>query len=83
MNIDDMRDDNDVMDPELTDADYEFIDNLIFDCATDAGFTTDGERFYSEIHGHTDITEELNMFAALLARKIKLLIAPNTPQQSR
>ena len=81
MNIDDMRDDNDVMDPELTDADYEFIDNLIFDCATDAGFSTDGERFYSDIHGETDITEELNEFAALLARKMKLLLAPNTPQQ--
>jgi hypothetical protein len=81
MNIDDMRDDNDVIDPELTDADYEFIDNLIFDCATDAGFATDGERFYSDIHGETDITEELNEFAALLARKMKLLLAPNTPQQ--
>ena len=79
--MNDMRDDNDLMDPELTDADYEFIDNLIFDCATDAGFATDGERFYSEIHGHTDITKELYEFSALLARKIKLLIAPSTPQQ--
>jgi hypothetical protein len=81
MNIDDIQDDNDFVDPELTDADYEFVDNLIFECATDAGFVTDGERFYSEIHGYEDITEKLNEFAALLARKVKLLVAPNTPPQ--
>ena len=79
--MNDMKDDNDILDPELTDADYEFIDNLIFDCATDAGFATDGERFYSEIHGHTDITKQLYEFSALLARKVKLLIAPNTTPQ--
>ena len=62
-------------------AQIEFVENLIFDCAVDAGFRTDGENYFAGRHGEVDVTEELFQFTALMAEKMKLLLAPNTKAQ--
>ena len=70
---------NNEQEPE--DADLEFVENLIFDCAVDAGFRTDGENYFAGQSGEVDITEQLFQFTALIAEKIELLYAPNTKAQ--
>ena len=70
---------NNKQEPE--DADLEFVENLIFDCAVDAGFRTDGENYFAGRHGEVDVTEELFQFTVLMAEKMKLLLAPNTKAQ--
>ena len=62
-------------------AQIEFVENLIFDCAIDAGFFTDGENYFAGQSSEVDITEQLFQFTALIAEKIELLYAPNTKAQ--
>lgn len=68
-------------DEQKFNAQIEFVENLIFDCATDAGFFTDGENYFAGQSGEVDITEELFQFTALIAEKMELLLAPNTKAQ--
>ena len=71
----------DDVEPTITDANFEFVENLIFDCAVDSGFGTDGDNYFAGRHGEVDITEELYKFTALMAEKMKLLLSPNTNAQ--
>ena len=66
---------------ELNDAQIEFVENLIFDCAVNAGFSTDGNNYFAGGHGEVDITEELYKFTALMAEKMNLLFSPSTKAQ--
>jgi hypothetical protein len=65
----------------MTNAQIEFVEELIFDCALDAGFKTDGENYFAGRHGEVDITEELFKFTAEMAEKMQLLRLPNTKAQ--
>jgi len=69
------------MTKEINERDLEFVENLIFDCAFDAGFKTDGENFFAGPHGEIDVTEELFNFTALMAEKMRLMLSPNTTTQ--
>jgi hypothetical protein len=66
---------------ELNDAQIEFVENLIFDCAVDSGFFTDGDNYFAGHSGEVDVTEELFNFTFLMAEKMKLLLSPNTKTQ--
>ena len=66
---------------ELSDAKIEFVENLIFDCAVDAGFFTDGNEYFAGDHGEVNVTEELFKFTALMAEKMQLFLSPNTKAQ--
>lgn len=68
-------------DKQKIDAQIEFVENLIFDCAVDAGFFTDGENYFAGQSGEVDITEELLQFTSLIAEKMELLFSPNTKAQ--
>lgn len=46
-----------------------FVEELIFDCATDAGFGSDGNGFFVE---DIDVTEKLLRFTALMVGKLNL-----------
>ena len=62
-------------------AQIGFVENLIFDCAIDVGFFTDGDNYFAGQSSEVDITEQLFQFTALIAEKIELLYAPNTKAQ--
>ena len=66
---------------ELDKAKIEFIENLIFDCAVDSGFFTDGDNYFAGHSGEVDVTEELFNFTVLMAEKMQLLFSPNTKAQ--
>jgi len=66
---------------ELDKAKIEFIENLIFDCAVDSGFFTDGDNYFAGHSGEVDVTEELFNFTVLMAEKMQLLLSPNTKAQ--
>lgn len=66
---------------EINDPNLEFVENLIFDCAFDAGFSTDGDSYFAGPHGEVDVTEELFEFTVLMAEKMRLLLSPNTKTQ--
>jgi hypothetical protein len=72
---------DDDFEPTITDSELEFVENLIFDCAVDAGFSTDGDNYFAGRHGEVDVTKELFEFTALIAGKMKLLLSPNTKAQ--
>ena len=71
----------DDVEPTMTEAQIEFVENLIFECALDAGFRTDGDNYFAGLHGEVDVTEELFKFTALIAEKMQLLLSPNTKAQ--
>ena len=71
----------DDVEPTMTEAQVEFVENLIFECALDAGFRTDGDNYFAGLHGEVDVTEELFKFTALIAEKMQLLLSPNTKAQ--
>ena len=71
----------DDVEPTMTEAQIEFVENLIFECALDAGFRTDGDNYFAGLHGEVDVTEELFKFTALMAEKMQLLLSPNTKAQ--
>ena len=71
----------DDVEPTMTEAQVEFVENLIFECALDAGFRTDGDNYFAGLHGEVDVTEELFKFTALMAEKMQLLLSPNTKAQ--
>ncbi len=66
---------------ELNDTQIEFVENLIFDCAVDAGFFTDGDNYFAGHSSEVNVTEELFKFTALMAEKMQLLLSPNTKAQ--
>jgi hypothetical protein len=71
----------DDFEPTITDDEFKFVENLIFDCAVNAGFSTDGNNYFAGSHGEVDITEELYKFTALMAEKMNLLFSPSTKAQ--
>ena len=66
---------------ELDKAKIEFIENLIFDCAVDSGFFSDGNNYFAGHSGEVDVTEELFNFTVLMVEKMNLLLSPNTKAQ--
>ena len=66
---------------EINDANLEFVENLIFDCAFQAGFSTDGDNYFAGPHGEVDVTEELFEFTVLMAGKMRLMLSPKTNPQ--
>jgi hypothetical protein len=66
---------------EINERDLEFVENLIFDCAFHAGFSTDGENYFAGPHGEVDVTEELFDFTVLMAAKMRLMLSPKTTTQ--
>lgn len=66
---------------KTNDANLEFVENLIFDCAFHAGFKTDGDSYFAGPHGEVDVTEELFEFTVLMAEKMRLMLSPNTNTQ--
>jgi hypothetical protein len=69
------------MTKEINERDLEFVENLIFDCAFHAGFSTDGENYFAGRHAEVDVTEELFDFTVLMAAKMRLMLSPNTTTQ--
>jgi hypothetical protein len=65
----------------MTNEQEELIDDMIFDCATDAGFWSDGYSFFSGTHAEVDVTEQLYVFTALMVEKLKLYKEPKTNPQ--
>jgi hypothetical protein len=69
----------------MTNEQEELIDDMIFDCATDAGFGvgfgSDGYSFFVGREVEVDVTEQLYAFTALMVVKLKLYKEPKTNPQ--
>jgi hypothetical protein len=65
----------------MTNEEEELIDDMIFDCATDAGFGSDGYSFFVGRDVEVDVTEQLYAFTALMVVKLKLYKEPKTNPQ--
>lgn len=65
----------------MTNEQEELIDDMIFDCATDAGFASDGYSFFVGRDVEVDVTEQLYAFTALMVVKLKLYKEPKTNPQ--
>lgn len=71
---------------EMTDAQKDYLSEIIYECATEAGFAVsvnaDGEAVYlADIHGQYDVTEQVYGLAIMLIEKLFVLSAPTNAIQ--